>query len=266
MRFSTVRLARGPALAYAEQGDAHGAAIILLHGWPDSWFSYSRVLPLLPPRYRALSLDQRGFGDSERPDSGYTVPDFADDVTGFCEAMGIARVTLVGHSFGSFVARRVAIAHADCVEKLVLIGAGFSAVNAVTREVQASIRNLDNPVSRAFAREFQSSTISLPLPDAFFEGIVDESVKLPARLWRDVFDGLLAYDDAADLGRIAAPTLLISGDRDAIFPTADVHRLAAIIPHATLTIYPETGHSPNWERPERVAADLVAFMEAKSVR
>jgi pimeloyl-ACP methyl ester carboxylesterase len=132
----------------------------------------------------------------------------------------------------------------------------------VTREVQTAIRDLANPVPRAFAREFQASTVHLPLPYAFFERLVDESVKLPARLWRDVFDGLLADDDSKALGAIAAPTLLISGDRDAIFPSADLPRLLNAIPRSTLKLYRDTGHSPNWERPERVAADLVAFIEA----
>ena len=61
------------------------------------------------------------------------------------------------------------------------------------------------------------------------------------------------------LGRILAPTLLLWGERDALFPLEDQQRLAKEIPEARLTIYPETGHCPNWERPEQVAADLDAF-------
>src|SRR5262245_19971188 len=67
----------------AEPGDRNGEPIVFLHGWPDSWFSFSRVLPLLPPRLRSLAIDQRGFGDSDRPESGYTIPDLAADVVGF---------------------------------------------------------------------------------------------------------------------------------------------------------------------------------------
>ena len=87
-----------------------------------------------------------------------------------------------------------------------------------------------------------------------------ESLKLPARLWRSTFDNLLAYDDEDQLGRIAAPTLLLWGEYDGLFPRAEQDRLAAAIPGARLTVYPETGHSLQWERPERVAADLDAFM------
>jgi non-heme chloroperoxidase len=89
---------------------------------------------------------------------------------------------------------------------------------------------------------------------------VTESRKLPARLWREVLDGLLAFDDAADLGQITAPTLLLWGDRDALFPREQQERLVAAIPDARLLVYPETGHCPNWERPERVVDDLDSFL------
>ena len=87
-----------------------------------------------------------------------------------------------------------------------------------------------------------------------------ESRELPARLWREVLDGMIAFDDTDDLGRIAAPTLLLWGEHDALFPRQEQERLVASIPDARLLVYQETGHCPNWERPERVANDLDAFM------
>jgi len=67
LRFAATRLASGPKLHYAEQGDRGGEPIVFLPAYTDSWFSFSRVLPLLPPRYHAYAVDQRGHGDSERP-------------------------------------------------------------------------------------------------------------------------------------------------------------------------------------------------------
>ena len=260
VRFGTARLAGGPRLHYVEGGDPHGAPILLLHGWPDSWYSYSRVLDELPRRYRAIVPDQRGFGDSERPASGYGTDDLARDAAGLLDALGVARATVVGHSLGSFVARRVAEVHPDRVSRLVLIGSGFSPVNPVTREILASLDGLDEPVTVEFARQFQASTVYAPVPPDFFEGLVAASVKLPARLWRALFEGLLAFDDADQLGRIAAPTLLLWGEHDAIFPREDQPRLVAAIPDARLTTYPDAGHSPNWEIPARVAADVDGFV------
>ena len=261
MRFGTVRLATGPRLHYAERGDESAPPVLLLHGWPDSWFSYSRVLAHLPPRYRALAIDQRGFGDSERPESGYAIEDLASDAVAFLDALRIGRATVVGHSMGSFVARRVAEVHPERVARLVLIGSGWSGSNPVTREVQAGLRDLPDPVPPDFARQFQASTVHAPVPPEFFERIVDESLKLPGRLWRAAFDGIIAFEDTGRLARIGARTLLLWGEKDGLFPREDQDRLATTIPGARLTIYPETGHCPNWERPEKVAADLDTFMQ-----
>jgi pimeloyl-ACP methyl ester carboxylesterase len=258
LRFAKIRLATGPQIHYAEQGDANGEPVVLLHGWPDSWFTFNRVLPLLPPRLRVVAPDQRGFGESERPVDGYTIDDFAADAVAFLDALAIEKATIVGHSFGSFVARRTAITRPDRVARLVLIGTGFTGGNAVTREVLESLTDLPDPVPADFARDFQRGTAYLPIPADFFERLIAESLKLPARLWRAVFEGIVAYEDSAELCRITAPTQLIWGDRDALFPHEDQNRLVAEIRGAALTVYTETGHCPNWERPERVAGDLIA--------
>ena len=61
-RFSDVTLATGVRIRYAEQGDPGGPAVIFLHGFSDSWFSWSRVLPLIPARYHVIAPDSRGHG------------------------------------------------------------------------------------------------------------------------------------------------------------------------------------------------------------
>src|SRR5262245_3291585 len=259
-RFGTARLATGPRLHYAEAGDPCGEAILLLHGWPDSWFSFSRVLPLLPPRYRAVAPDQRGFGESERPAAGYAIEALASDAVAFLDALRIASATVVGHSMGTFVARRLAQMNPERVTRLVLIGSGWSGSNRVTQEVQAALQELPDAVPIEFARQFQSSTIYAPVPPEFFEGLISESLKLPGRLWRAVLDGILAFEDRDQLGQIRAPTLLLWGDHDALFPREDQDRLVSTIPRARLVVYPATGHCLNWERPNQVAADLDAFM------
>jgi non-heme chloroperoxidase len=98
-----------------------------------------------------------------------------------------------------------------------------------------------------------------PVPPEFFERIVAESLKLPPRLWRLTIDRLIEYDDSQQLARIAVPTLLLWGDRDVLFSRADQDRFMATLSDARLTVYAETGHCPNWERPEDVAADIATF-------
>jgi pimeloyl-ACP methyl ester carboxylesterase len=261
VQFTTTRLSTGLRAHYAEQGNPTGEAIVFLHAYVDSWFSYSRVLPLLPPRYHAYALDQRGHGDSERPDCCYTVDDFAADVVAFLDAIGAGRATLVGHSGSCLVARCVAEVFPERVARLVLIGApGTLGDNEEELELQTAVRGLHDPVPEQFARELQGAAAHVPLPERFFNGLIAESLKLPARVWRSALDGLFAFDDAADLGRIAAPTLLIWGEWDRWLPREEEDQLAVAIPGARVVVYPATGHSPNWERPERVAADLDAFM------
>ena len=261
LRFTTARLATGLRVHYAEQGEPGGETILFLPGYTDSWFSYSRVLPLLPARYHAYAVDQRGHGDSERPDCCYAVEDFAADVVAFLDAVEAERATLVGHSASCLVARRVAEAHPERVARLVLLGAPQSlGDNEEELELQTAVRALEDPVPAQFARELQGAAAHVTLPEAFFEGLVAESLKLPARVWKATLEGLFAFDDKAELWRIAAPTLLIWGEWDRWLPREEEHHLGVIIPGARLVVYPATGHSPNWERPERVAADLDAFM------
>lgn len=258
-RSAKVRVATGTRLHYVEFGKPDGRAVLFLHGWPDSWFSFSRVLRLLPDDLRALAIDQRGFGESDRPESGYTIAEMADDAIAFLDALGIPRATFVGHSFGSFVARQAAIAHPDRVAALALIGTGLSGSNAVTRELQSSLHNLPDPIPVQFARDFQASTAFRPIPPDFFDRIIEESLKLPPRLWRLAIDRLVEYDDATELPRIKAPTQLLWGDKDALFSRTEQQSFMDALPAARLSIYEETGHCPNWEQPERIAADIMTL-------
>lgn len=256
-------LATGVRLYHRVQGDPDGEVLVLVHGWPDSWYSFSRVLAQLPQRYRAVALDLRGFGRSGRPAAGYAIDDLAADVLATLDALGIQRATLIGHSMGTFVARRAAQLAPDRVTNLVLIGSAATPVNDVTREIAELLRDLPDPVPLAFAREFQASTVHVRLPDAFFDGIVAESAAATADVWRRAFAGLLAFDDTADLARITPPTLLVWGAHDGLFDRAEQDRLVAAIPHARLIVYPDAGHCPNWERPERLVADVVAFLDGR---
>jgi pimeloyl-ACP methyl ester carboxylesterase len=234
--------------------------LVCLHGYSDSWFSFSRLLPLLPPTHRVYALSLRGHGESERPPAGYGIAQLAVDVVAFLDAVGAARATLVGHSLGSLVARQVAATRPERVRRLVLIGTIATPVNEAVLALRDAVRDLEDPVPEAFVREFQASTLHLPVPGPFFERVVAESLKLPARVWRAVAEGFCVFDDSGRLGRIAAPTLLLWGEADAYFPRAEQEHVAAAIPGARLVVYPDTGHAPNWERPERVAADLEAFV------
>jgi pimeloyl-ACP methyl ester carboxylesterase len=262
LRFADVRLSTGMRMHYAEQGDPRGEPVILIHGYSDSWFSYSRVLPLLDDRYRVYALDLRGHGNSDRPASGYRMSDLAADVLAFMDAKGIVRASVVGHSMGSIVAQQVALAAPRRVSRLVLIGSATSIRNVSgILELKRAVDSLPDPVPESFVREFQSSTVHAPVPEAFMDGVVRESLKLPARVWRELIAGMLATDPPLALGRAGIPALIVWGDKDAMMQRAEQEALVKMLRTATLTVYPDTGHDPQWERPEAFARDLQRFLQ-----
>lgn len=257
----TIGLSSGPSLSYVEHGERTGTPVLFLHGYSDSWRSFESVLPLLPPTIRALAPSQRGHGDSSRPASGYGPGDLARDVEAFLDALGIDAAIVVGHSMGSHVAQRVAIAHPGRVRGLVLVGSYASLrENPSVAELGPAITSLEDPVDREFIRGFQESTVAKPVAPGLIETAVEESAKLPAAVWRALLEGMLESDTTAELGRIGAPTLLLWGDRDAIFGRADQDALFAGIRGARLLVYAGNGHSPHWEDPVRFAADVTAFV------
>ena len=259
----TAALATNVRLAYAEQGDPDGIPVVLLHGFTDSWRSFERVLPHLPGTIRALALTQRGHGESERPASGYRSYDFAADIAAFLNALGLERAVLVGHSMGATNAQRFAIDYPDRVSAL-LLAASFTSYrsNPVAMEFwESAVSKLADPIDPAFVREFQKSTLSQPVPAAFLETVIRESLKVPARVWREAFEGFLEDDVAPDLGRIKAPTLVVWGELDSFCRRVDQDALLEAIPHARLIVYEKTGHALHWEQPERFAADLMAYLQ-----
>jgi non-heme chloroperoxidase len=262
---TTPLLSTGVRLHYTQRGNRGGDAIIFLHGYSDSWFSFSRVLPLLSPSYHAFALTQRGHGDSDKPESCYTPHDYAADVDAFMEAVGTDEATLVGASTGALFAQRVTLSYPRRVSRLILIASQTPArENEALSEFREEVRALQDPVPPEFVRGFQESTIYHPVPQHFLETAISESLKLPAHVWRDYLEqAVLSIDRdyVVELGKINVPTLILWGEQDPLFPREEQERLAAAIPGATLKVYPESGHAAHWERPEWIVRDLETFMK-----
>ncbi|MEM8530784.1 MAG: alpha/beta hydrolase [Chloroflexota bacterium] len=259
-RFGTAQLATGVQVHYVEQGNPNGEAVLFLHGYSDSWYSFSRVFPLLPPTYHAYAFDQRGHGNSDRPTDCYTMGDFANDVSAFMDAVGIAEATIVGHSMGSFIAQGVALTHPQRVKQLMLIGSATTAVNEGTTELHEFVKTLDDPIPTEFVEDFQKSTIYHEVPEEFLTTVVSESIKLPAQVWKDALSGLMDSNYASQLHQITMPTSIFWGTEDTIFSQEEQNKLTTLIPHTTLKIYADTGHALHWERPEQFAQDLQQFI------
>jgi pimeloyl-ACP methyl ester carboxylesterase len=253
-----ITVASGARLDYSDQG--RGPAILFVHGYPDSWHAYEPVLRRMPADVRAVAHSHRGFGDSDRPKSGYAMADFAADAVTLMDKLGIAQATVVGHSMGSLVAQELALSHPDRVARLGLIGASDHFDTPLVRELEGAVNDFGDSIPREFVHEFQSSTVHRPVPDAFLEGVVNESMKAPALVWREALAGILAFRSTDRLSRLSVPTLIVGGDRDEVATPAAQQRLHGLIRGSRFLGYGDTGHGPHWEQPGRFSEDLLAFV------
>lgn len=258
---SEMSLASGVLLRYVDQGQPDAPAVVMLHGYTDSWFSFSRVVPLLATRYRVIAVDQRGHGGSSFPADPCGFDDMAHDIVQLMSALEIGRATIVGHSMGSFVARRIAAIAPGRVNALVLVGAGISPRNAVISDLLPAVAELSDPVAPSFAAAFQMSTVYGSVPPKFLERVIADSARVPARVWKEVLTGLMTYP--ACEADIQAPTLVLGGDRDSVFAPAEQEAVAAKVRGAALRVLPDVGHSPHWENPVQFALEVVGFLSAQ---
>ena len=249
-------------LSYLDQGNGTGPAIILLPGLTDSWRSYERVLPLLPSSFRVIAVSLRGHGDSDKPESGYRAKDFAGDVSALLDRLGISSVVAVGHSSAGLVAQRLAIDDRERTLGLVL-ESSFSTLRGredLKEIVATTIAPLLDPIDAAFVSRFQRGAVLRAVPEPFLDAMVQESLKVPARIWRQAFSSLLLDDHTRELAAIRRPTLLIWGDGDSIIDRPQEQALRSAVVGSQLVVYPGVGHTPHWEDPARFAGDLVTFV------
>lgn len=259
----SAELSTGVTLPYVERGDPSGVPVVFLHGVTDSLRSFDLALPHFPEWMHALAVSQRGHGDATRPHAGYRTRDFVADAAEFIRSLGLAPAFVVGHSMGGFNGLRLAIDHPDLVRGLVVAASSpsFADNPAASEFWEAEVSRLEDPVPHEIARDFQLSTFSRPIPPAFLEMVIAESLKLPARVWRGAYWSFMEFDQTPDLGRIRAPVLLIWGDQDAFTSRAGQDAMLAGIRDVRLVVYGGTGHAVHWEQPERFAADVTAFVE-----
>ncbi len=260
-----IKVETGMTLQYVVQGDPRGPVVVLLHGAGDSWHSWELVLPVLPKNLRTYAVTLRGHGLSDHPAAGYSRAEFAADITSFLKRMELRDVTLVGHSLGSFVAQVVAEDDAvgeGRVRRLVLVGSGPGRPPDPSKPspVSAYFAGVKDPIDYQFARDFQAGTAFSPLPPVFLETMIGEVQRVPAAMFHELARGSSDPKHIEKLGRIRARTLLLWGEKDAMFAKADQDGLLGLIPGSKLIAYPDTGHALHWEQPQRFSHDLSAFI------
>jgi non-heme chloroperoxidase len=259
-----VELAAGVRLPYIEQGDPTAQSALLVHAVGDSGRAFEPLLAHLPDSVHAVAPTLRGHGNASRPESGYRSADFADDLAALMDALRIEAAVVVGASSGGQVALRLALDRPERILGLVLLGSPLRLGDkpSVREAWDSTFSRLEDPIDPAFVRGFLESIVARPLPEALRETLVCESLEVPAFVWKATIAALLEDDLSPQIADIAAPTLVVWGDQDAILPRSEQEALARGIPRARLLVYEGGGHAFYWEDAARVAADLVAFVES----
>lgn len=267
--------ARGVRTRVVEAGVGNGPALVLIHGFIVNHQEFDEVIDHFATRFHVIAPDLPGFGESEKPNPtryAYGVESFAEAVADLIAAFDVGRAHVLGHSMGGAVALSLAANHAELVQRLVVV----------------------DPLSYAFPRDFKSRLPFLPVIGpivfkqlygrAMFRAYFRDDVFSPgfevplARIDEhyDRFNTPAARESAyatlrtmpdtrtvvARLGRITAPTLVVWGRGDKMFPVALAQRLAREIQNASLEVM-DTGHSPHEEKPREFAALVTEFLEGR---
>ena len=257
---------------YAEEAGA-GEALILVHGFGGSSYSWRQVLPALAERRRVVALDLSGFGFTERPKARapYTLEGQAALVLAVADRLGLARFDLAGHAYGGGVALHLAAHHAERVRSLLLVNSTRPTYASQRRNRLAAVR----PLTALFARTvvLRPATVEKSLRRSFADDrlVTPELVaayyeRLPIEGVVDAYLGLTAPAPAppkrVDLAAIRQPTLVLWGDRDEVIALRWGEKLAAELPHARLVVLRDCGHLPMEEKPAETAAAMAAFLDS----
>lgn len=264
--------ARGIRTRALEAGSERAPALVLVHGLFASHRSFEDLFELLGARFHVIAPDLPGFGESEKPSPAryaYGVEAHAEAVADLIAAFGVGRACVLGHAMGGAVALTLAAEHPELVQRLVLEDAlaypappGFKLRLPLVPVVGGVV--FKQLYGRALFGALFREMYGLETPaervnwhyDAFNSPSARESAHAVMRANLDT------RPVVARLSRIVAPTLVLWGRDDRVYPVAAASRLAREIPGAKLEIM-DAGHAPHEEKPRETVALLTEFFEGK---
>jgi pimeloyl-ACP methyl ester carboxylesterase len=244
----------------------HGPPVVLLHGWPQHWYLWRDVIPLVAPHARVIAPDFRGFGWTDVPAQGYEKHQLMRDVLALLDELGVDRFTVAGHDWGGYVGFLLALEHPERVH-------GFLALNILppwpSRDPRLALDawrlaympvlatpGLGRRAGRALAAR------GLPEKDAFLARLHGERGRATEQLYRTFLlqelPGLMrGRYSAADL---SVPTKLVFGERDIVLSKRAVEDAVAQSDCIELELVADADHFVVDEKPELVADRLLRLL------
>jgi pimeloyl-ACP methyl ester carboxylesterase len=253
----------GLAIHVEEQG--HGdVALVFLHYWGGSSRTWRHVIAGLAPSFRTIAIDHRGWGQSDAPDTGYSLADLAADAEGVIAALNLRRYIVIGHSMGGKVAQLMASRRPEGLAGLVLVAPSPPqplAMPPAAREIMAGAYATRETVEAAI----DNMLTAKPLSAEDREQVIADSLRgaPPAKLAWPTATSL--EDITAEVGAIDVPTLVIAGASDRVdSPELLREELLARIPHAAMQVLPDTGHLSMLESPDALIPLMADFCRSIS--
>lgn len=255
----------GVRLRYEDTGG--GPPVVLVHGFASHLDVWEPVVPALARQHRVIRLDLKGFGWSERPEGDYSPQAQAELVLGLMDHLGIERADLVGHSWGSSVVFALALREPERVKRIALYDAWVFEEQLPPSFLWARRNGLGEAIFATLYKQRPEDKLAL----AFYDpaNLSQEHVEaVEDKLQRPgtVAAALAAvrgqrYENLQlRYGQIEHETLLLWGREDRVTTLRDGERLAAMLPHARMRVYPRCGHFPMVEARAASTRDLVEFL------
>lgn len=237
---------------------------MLVHGLGGTGAGiWKRQIADLAKEFRVVAYDLRGSGRSEVTPGPYGIELLSEDLRSLVESLELGRVALLGHSMGGSIALAYAARYPADVLALVGVGAPTELPEQARAGLATRAETVESEGMGAVAETVATNGVSPTFregnPEEFEEFIALLAANDP-RGYAAQCRALVGLDLADRLGHVAAPVLLVSGDRDGVSPPAATEANAARIPDAGFAIVEDCGHILTWEKPEALAQAAWPFL------
>lgn len=242
-----------------------GVPVLWIHGFPLGRWLWDPQVRSLSDGVRSIAVDLRGFGGSSAPEGPYTMEQFAADLRGLMDALGIERAVLAGLSMGGYIAFAFYAAYPERVRGLILADTRHQ---ADTPEARANRYALIDRIRQegpraaveAFLPQLLGATTQRERPD-LVEALRRKMMSNPAAGLIGALQAMAERPDrTALLPTIRVPTLILVGEEDVVTPPEVAQEMAAGIPGARLVQIPRAGHLANLEAPDAFNEAVRAFL------